>query len=302
MRAPPEIKRLRYFLVLAESLSFRGAAKALHISQPPLTQQIKLLEEELGVKLFNRDPTGVTLTRAGEALHRSAFHIFNDAERAFSNVQRIARGEEGIVRIGFTDDYLYGPLPASIAALQKSHPKLLLECRLGSTRSLVEDIESGRLEFCFGCPPFPPVPPQLERIYLPKQSIVAVVALEHPLAGSASLRLSELKGDQFVLPVSSDTTGFYSQINQLFLEARFSPRVVQHVSDAAMAVRMVQVAGGVTIVSEHSVPPEIVGTVRIALSDPGAALPQGGLAVSDDVAGISSQLRATISETFPVVV
>ena len=117
-----DIRQLRYFIAVAEEGNFSRAAERLHISQPPLSQQIKSLEASLGVILFERGRLGARLTRAGEALLTRARDIVADLDSTRKMVLRVADGLEGYLRIGIINSVMYGPLPRTMRLFQERNP------------------------------------------------------------------------------------------------------------------------------------------------------------------------------------
>jgi DNA-binding transcriptional LysR family regulator len=132
-----QIRRLKYFIAVAEELHFGRAAARLHIAQPPLSQQIQKLEEELGLTLFDRDRHSVRLTRAGKLLLLESRRAVAQAERVLSVARDIRTGEAGQVRIGFVGSSLYGGIPAMIRELRMSSPVILITAVVMETGALL---------------------------------------------------------------------------------------------------------------------------------------------------------------------
>ena len=126
-----DFRRLRYFVVCAEELHFTRAARRLGIAQPPLSQQIQVLEKEIGTRLFHRLSRGVELTIAGQSLLRDARAVLDLAERAVTTAQQIGRGERGSIRIGFTSSASFNPIvPGLISEFRSKHPKVEVMLRV----------------------------------------------------------------------------------------------------------------------------------------------------------------------------
>src|SRR6478609_1279055 len=122
-----ELRLLRSFVVVAEELHFGRAAKRLHISQPPLSTQIRTLEGRLGVRLFERDRRHVALTEGGRFLLERARHLLAEAERSSRELTRIARGESGVLSIGYTPTATYEVLPSLLRRYRASAPDVRFE-------------------------------------------------------------------------------------------------------------------------------------------------------------------------------
>lgn len=144
-----ELRHLRYFTVLAEELHFGRAAKRLHITQPPLSFNIKQLETQLGVRLFERGAGGVKLTPAGESFRRSAQMLLAEADQAARRARDVAAGVTTRVRIGFVGSMLFRGLPEQLARFQASHPTVQTELQELNSAEQVEAFARGRLDLGF---------------------------------------------------------------------------------------------------------------------------------------------------------
>ncbi|MDH3240544.1 MAG: LysR family transcriptional regulator, partial [Alphaproteobacteria bacterium] len=145
-----DLRHLRYFQAVAEEGHITRAAARLGIQQPPLSQQIKALEEELEVQLFRRLPRGVELTDAGEALLSDARRILADVEAALARVRRTARGEQGRITIGFTSSAPFHPfVPRVLSTFRKANPQVSVALEEGGTAEMVADLQAERLDAAF---------------------------------------------------------------------------------------------------------------------------------------------------------
>src|SRR5579862_7371541 len=124
-----ELRHLRYFLAVAETLHFSQAAQRLGIAQPPLSQQIRRLEQLLGHRLFDRTTRGVKLTLAGQLLAERARSTFEKIHDDFQQVSRLGRGEEGTLTVGFSGSVMFTNLPAAIGVYRQRYPKVELRLR-----------------------------------------------------------------------------------------------------------------------------------------------------------------------------
>src|SRR3954453_10103995 len=141
-----ELRHLRYFVAVAEELHFRRAAERLHVSQPPLSQQIRALERELGVTLFERNRRRVELTAAGSALLGEARGILAAVEHAVDLTQRVARGEAGALSVGFVGSAMYGALPDVVREFRASRPGVELRLRELPTGAALEALAAGGID------------------------------------------------------------------------------------------------------------------------------------------------------------
>ena len=136
-----ELRHLRYFLAIVSERHFTRAAKNLGIAQPPLSQQIRQLEDEIGTPLFTRTPRGVTLTPAGEAFLPQADAALREVDRARTAARRVSHGDLGTIRVGFTSAASLNPLvPAAISAFRKAYPDVELRLVVQATTPLLTQL------------------------------------------------------------------------------------------------------------------------------------------------------------------
>ena len=144
-----ELRHVKYFLAVAEELHFGRAARRLHISQPPLSQQIKALEDELGARLFERTKHRVKLTQAGEAMRIEAYRLLEQADRVRNAVQMPGNGIEEHLDIGFVSSAIFGILPRLMELLQKRRPEIRPTLRGQETYAALGALMDGKLHFGF---------------------------------------------------------------------------------------------------------------------------------------------------------
>jgi DNA-binding transcriptional LysR family regulator len=191
-----ELRLLRYFTAVAEEAHVGHAAARLFISQPALSQQIRALEEQVGVPLFTRHARGVELTEAGEVLLVEAREVLNRAERLEETVGELARGETAGLRIGSPPGLDAALLPGLLAKLRESHPDARIEVRELTTPEQLEALGAGSLDL--GLVREPVDDSRLSRRTLLVEPLGASLPEAHPLAARESLTLRELAGELFV--------------------------------------------------------------------------------------------------------
>jgi DNA-binding transcriptional LysR family regulator len=203
-----ELRHLRYFVTLAEELHFGRAAAKLHISQPPLSMQIRALEEELGVTLLNRTQRQVSLTQAGTALLGEARHILARVEQAVLMTKRAGRGEIGELVIGFISVADYNVLPLVLREFRRRFPLVNLTLRESTTDAQTRDLAAGRIDVGFVLPPIGD--PSLESISILREPLIAALPERHPLARKpGKLALEKLKDAPFILFARPFAPGLY---------------------------------------------------------------------------------------------
>ena len=243
-----ELRHLRYFVAVAEAEHFTRAAEALGMAQPPLSQQIRALEAELGVDLFHRLPRGVRLTDAGHSLLEDARRLLQEAERAVERTRRVARGERGRLRVGMINSAPFHPLiPGVIREFRRLNPQLALTLDEGPTPDLAAAVRDERMDIAFVRPLLGDTRGLTVETLLDEPMVVALPAA-HPLAKRARVPLLALSIEPFVLFPRTVGAGLYDAIIRSCLEAGFSPRVVQATSQVTSIVNLVAAGLGVSIV------------------------------------------------------
>lgn len=243
-----ELRHLRYFVAVAEAEHFTRAAEALGMAQPPLSQQIRALETELGVDLFHRLPRGVRLTDAGHSLLEDARRLVQEAERAVERTRRVARGERGRLRVGMINSAPFHPLiPGVIREFRRLNPQLALTLDEGPTPDLAAAVREERMDIAFVRPLLGDTRGLTVETLLDEPMVVALPAA-HPLAKRARVPLLALSIEPFVLFPRTVGAGLYDAIIRSCLEAGFSPRVVQETSQVTSIVNLVAAGLGVSIV------------------------------------------------------
>ncbi|MGS2585903.1 LysR substrate-binding domain-containing protein [Streptomyces hebeiensis] len=193
-----ELRRLRYFVAVAEELHFGRAAERLGIAQPALSQQIQRLETDLGVRLLIRNRRRVTLSPAGNAFLPGARETLAHADRAARTARRTAAGELGRLVLGFVGSAADELLPRVLPVFRARLPDLRLVLREMTSAEQLAALARGGLDLCLMRPPSPPVPGLRTRL-LTRQPLVAVLPSGHPLADLEEIAPADLRGESLVL-------------------------------------------------------------------------------------------------------
>lgn len=242
-----ELRHLRYFVTVAEELHFGRAAKKLHISQPPLSMQIRALENELGVTLLNRTQRSVALTQAGNALLGEARHILARVDQAVLMTRRASRGEIGELAIGFISVADYNVLPVVLREFRRAFPLVNLILRESTTDAQIRDLLAGRIDVGFVLPPINE--PSLESVAILREPLIAALPDKHPLARKAGkLALENLKDAPFILFPRPYAPGLYDDVVSCCKAAGFSPRVEQEAIQMQTIVSLVSAELGVALI------------------------------------------------------
>jgi len=269
-----ELRHLRYFLAIATERHLTRAAKRLGIAQPPLSQQIRQLEDEVGIPLFIRTARGVTLTPAGEAFLPHAETALREADRARAAARRVKQGDLGTLRVGFTSAASLNPLvPGVISAFRKSYPDVELRLIVQPTAPLLSQVLQDQIDVAF-VRPTSTERQFLRTVPLPDERLWIALPAGHTLAARKRLRLNDLRDEPFILYPRVNGSLLYDSIIAACQRAGFSPRVLQEAPQMASMVSLVATGVGVTLVPESvcQLRPAGVRYVRISGQAPVARL------------------------------
>lgn len=221
-----ELRHLRYFIAVAEELHFGRAALALGISQPPLSQQIQALEQEIGARLFERTNRRVELSEAGRLFLEEARRVLVQVDKAADVARRAQLGELGELKIGFTSSAPFNStIPQAIFSFRQRFPAVHLNLREMSSTQVADALVDEVIEVGIMRPL--PLPDALREIELSREPLVAVLSAKHPLAqgNEEGLFLSALAQEPFVFFPRSYGSGLYAQLLNLARDAGFSPQI-----------------------------------------------------------------------------
>lgn len=244
-----ELRRLRYFVAVAEELHFGRAAQRVHIAQPPLSQQIRKLEDELGVELLQRNRRGVALTAAGEIFLEQSRLVLADVQRAVEIVQRAARGEIGQIEIGHAPPADLAVLPTLLSAFSRRHPDVRLTLRGLSGPALTAALREGKIRVAIVRLPLEA--PDLRLRTVSRERLVVALPKKHRLARSRELFLRQLAGEPFILFPRHLSPRYHDQIVALCSEqGGFTLRVAQESETIQTTLALVAAGLGVSLQAE----------------------------------------------------
>ena len=265
-----ELRHLRYFVAVAEELHFGRAAIRLHIAQPPLSQQIRRLEDELGVRLFDRTTRRVELTHAGLVLLNEARRTLVQADRVRLVAQEAARGESGHLRIGFVGSALYGILPSCLRAFRAEAPGIVLTALDLGTSELVEGLLGERLDVAFVRPPIDDDRLAVETV--DREPLVAALPVSHPLAARTWLDLRLLAEEPFVLFARHAGPGYWDVVQAACREAGFRPNIVHEAGQIHTIIGLVAGGLGLSLVPSSVRSLQLAGVRFVELARPAPVL------------------------------
>jgi DNA-binding transcriptional LysR family regulator len=242
-----ELRHLRYFCAVADWQGFNRAARALHTSQSSISAQIRDLEHEIGVTLFNRAKSRVSLTPAGQKFLEEARRLVAGADRAVDVAQRTARGEIGSLSIGFLIWGTGAFFPGIIRAFRELYPGVQLSLMEMSSVSQSEALLKGTIDVAFTRPFEPPYDRQLRSEMLYMDPLVAVLPAGHRLAGRP-LQLAALADERFVVCDRSVAPTLFDGIIALCAQAGFVPKILQTSNMLSSVLTLIQAGEGVTLI------------------------------------------------------
>ncbi|UBF28230.1 LysR family transcriptional regulator [Kovacikia minuta CCNUW1] len=241
-----ELRHLHYFITVAEELHFSRAAERLHISQPPLSQQIQNLEDELGVKLFERTKRQVHLTEAGKVFLERCYLVLAQLEQAIAVTQQIGRGEVGQLAISFVGTAMFTLLPEIFRVFREQFPAVELRLHELTTAQQIQALYDKQIDI--GIVRSAINEPGLSvECFLP-ESLVLALPETHPLSAQTQVALSSLANESFILFPATMGPVFYEQIIGSCQQAGFRPKVAQEAVQMQTIVGLVAAGLGIAIV------------------------------------------------------
>lgn len=241
-----EIRHLKYLMAVGQELHFGRAADKLFITQPALSRQILQLEEELGVKLLERDKRNVALTSAGAYLMDEAEYVINHLNQVIESTRRKAKGEEGEVRIGFVGSAMQDVIPDLLVRLNEQYPKLHTSLDELSNKEQLSALIHDRLDI--GFVRMERVPADFEQLVVFEDSFSLVLPADHQLNTDSFKSLNQLKEEQFILFSNEYSQEYYENIMSIFADHGFEPHVSHRSVHGNTIFRLVEKHLGVAIV------------------------------------------------------
>lgn len=241
-----EIRHLRYFLRVAEELHFGRAAEILGISQAPLSQQIRQLEDRIGVRLFDRTTRRVKLTPAGQVLFERAQRALSGVDVAISDAQSAGGLNAGRLVIGTVSLALHTFLPNAMRSFSAGHPAVKLDMLICTTEEQMALLEAHKIDIAFVRPPRSLAGIASREVH--REGFVAVLPETSPLATKPDLSVADMRDERFIMFSAILGIGYQDVVLQRCQQAGFRPNVVQKVSHTMAIVTMAAAGLGVGIV------------------------------------------------------
>jgi DNA-binding transcriptional LysR family regulator len=246
-----ELRHLRYFVAVAEALSFTKAAGKLHTAQPSLTRQIKDLEEELGVQLLNRTKQQVTLTDEGRSFFADAKRLLALAAETIASVRRLQSGEVRALNVGYVSNLFYDLLPKTLASFHQSFPAVSVNLFDLSCGDQFRSLEDGKLDLGFVGLHEPIGRRGLEFRTIASYKTVVALPKDNLLAGKTTIELKALAPMFFIGMSEASYPGYREWLTKTCDRAGFNPKVLQDVELERTMIHAVGAGLGVALVPEQ---------------------------------------------------
>jgi DNA-binding transcriptional LysR family regulator len=237
-----ELRHLRYFVAVAEELHFRRAAERLHVAQPAVSEQVRKLEQELGVRLLDRTQRSVSLTEAGAVLLREARRVLHQAEEARMAAQNARDRARSVLRVGYIPASLPASVPRALQRLAASMPQLETTLESGSGGELIEAIRAERLDAAIVSLPAPTG--GLRMTVIGEQRALAALPVSHAHAVNPMIRLDQMAPERIVVLPRDANRAFYDFVVASCREAGLAPTIIE-MPDAQLEGALLAVASGV---------------------------------------------------------
>lgn len=290
-----ELRHLRYFSAVARELSFSRAAQQLHIAQPPLSRQIRQLEEELGAELFDRSSRPLRLTPAGQYFNGKAAQLLDQLAETCAATERIARGRLVWFSIGFVPSTLYGVLPEVIRRFRAAQPEVEVGLSELTTLQQIDALKAGRIDVGFGRLRFDDA--RIAGEVIAQEAVVAALPAGHRLARHKRLSLAKLAQEPLLLYPAKPRPSYADQVLEMFRSRGLKPTVGLEANEMQTAIGLVVAGIGYALVPGSVQGLHREGLVYVPLSDPGVASPVIMNFRADDVSGLATAFRKMVMAT-----
>jgi DNA-binding transcriptional LysR family regulator len=242
-----ELRQLRYFVAIVEEGGFSRAAERLHVSQPPLSTQIKSLEDEIGVRLFERSNRGVSVTAAGAVFYEEVAAVLARLEHARNKTLQVGRGAVGSLSVGFVSIADYGILPPALKSFRAQFPLVEVHLHELTTDAQVRELRAATLDVGIGLAPVDE--PDLEFKSLLREELVLAAPSGHPAVnGDGAVDMRTLSKASFIVPPRDVAPGLYDLTISYCRSFGFAPQIGQNARQMQTVIGLVSCGMGVALV------------------------------------------------------
>ncbi|MDK6075776.1 MULTISPECIES: LysR family transcriptional regulator [Massilia] len=294
-----DLKQLRYFLAVAEEKSFSRAAERLHISQPPLSQQIMKLESELGVRLFTRTTRSFELTVAGKALMVEAAELLAKMRMTIDTIRQIDRGEVGRLRVGIVGSAMWGPIPSLLEQFQSQYPRVTWTIHELGPNDQWEALRARQIDVGFWREP------RIEGDVLKQanlrqdlcfqENVCVAINAKHPLAQNEAIELIDIAHEP-MLTLHLDQSAEPRYLIQCCVNAGFQPTIFQEAAEPQTLLAMVGAGLGVALLPQTT---SRIGWPGVRFLPIKSNPPSANLYIAYPVEGDAPVVRAFLNILFP---
>lgn len=247
------LTRIQYFIEVAKLENFSKAAQALYVSQPNLSKQVGLMEQELGFDLFRRVGKNVQLTRAGQYLYEQLKDLPEYTARAIAHAEALSRGEEGKLSIGVLEGQdVNFSLSGGIAQMQERCPGVAIEMERNSFRNLRLGLDRGTYDVLFTLEFELRGKEEWDSLVLFRQPGAIAISRSHPLAGKEKLTIDDFREEPFVAISREDSPGGYDLLLEQCARSGFTPHIVRETSTLESLLLCVEMGVGVALLDRNT--------------------------------------------------
>lgn len=287
-----ELRHLRYFAAVARELNFSRAAEQLHIAQPPLSRQIRQLEDEIGAELIDRKARPLRLTPAGHFFHGQAVQVLERLTEVQAATKRIASRQRAWFSIGFVPSTLYGVLPEVIRRFRAAQPSVEVGLSELTTVQQLEALKAGRIDVGFGRLRFDDA--RIAGEVITQEAVVAAFPAGHPLARHKRLSLARLASEPLLLYPAKPRPSYADQVLEMFRSRGLQPIVALEANEMQTAIGLVVAGIGYALVPESVQGLHREGLAYVPLSDRGVVSPVIMNFRSEDASDLAARFRETV--------
>ncbi|KAJ54769.1 LysR family transcriptional regulator [Actibacterium mucosum KCTC 23349] len=241
-----ELRRLRYFIALAEEKHFGRAATRLQIAQPPLSRAISALEDEVGAQLFDRSRSQIKLTQAGEVFEGHARHLVDRLDSAYRETRAVGQGSAGRLRLAFVGSASYGVLPTLIKSYRSHYPEVELALSAMNNAALHSALVQGEIDLAVARPSLQD--DELRSQELSMEPLILAIPDNSPLAAKSALSFRDLADQTLVLYPRRPRPSYADQVLAICAREGFEPRATEMAQDYQTAISLVSVGAGIAVV------------------------------------------------------
>jgi len=245
-----ELRHLRYFIAVAEEQNVTRAAARLHLSQPPLSRQIRDLEEELGVALFDHSAKAVRLTDAGRIFLAEARAVVLRADEAVRTVKAVASGKRGEIHVGYAPSLTVELLPRALRTFQDANPDIRVQLHDLSTQEMLQGLRNGKLHLALLIQLSARVLAGLVFEELHRYAVCVAVNLAHPLARARKVGLEQVARERLIAYTLADYPEYHAWLADLFAPLKRPPIIAEEHDSATSLIASVEAGRGVALVQQ----------------------------------------------------